>query len=95
MARERDWDRDEELDDWEQDDEEDEYEEDGEDSAVEPCPYCGKDVYEGAELCPHCKNYISEDDSPPPNAVGRFPRWLVIVIVLALVAVFSGVITMW
>jgi hypothetical protein len=66
------------------------------DDTVLPCPYCGKDVYEGAEQCPHCKGYISEEDAPPPaTSVGRFPRWLVIVIVLALVAVFSGVIAMW
>jgi hypothetical protein len=36
------------------------------------CPYCGKPVYEGAELCPHCKSFISFEDAPPP----RRPWWI-------------------
>lgn len=49
------------------------------------CPYCGKPVAEFAEICPHCRNYISHEDAPPsPKS-----RWKVAV-VLWLVAVFSG-----
>ena len=25
-----------------------------EDSDVQPCPECGREIYEGAERCPHC-----------------------------------------
>jgi hypothetical protein len=96
MARERHRDPDDELDDddgdWQTDegDLDDEYEPEDDASAVESCPYCGKDVYEGAEMCPHCRSYISEEDAPASRSAARIPRWMVIVIVAALVAVFSG-----
>jgi predicted nucleic acid-binding Zn ribbon protein len=56
-----------------------------------PCPYCGKDVYENAELCPHCRSYISREDSRPP----RRPKWLAIgaivtVVVILVVWVMKG-----
>ncbi|WP_169976931.1 zinc-ribbon domain-containing protein [Tautonia rosea] len=49
----RDWDDDsedwdEDPDDWDDDDE----------SAVLPCPSCGAEVYEDAEQCPHCGEFI-------------------------------------
>ncbi len=50
---------------------------------TERCPGCGKAVYEEAEICPHCRNYISREDSLPP----RKPIWIIIVAVAALVAV--------
>jgi len=31
---------------------------------TEPCPYCGQPVYEDAERCPACENYISQEDAP-------------------------------
>ena len=55
-----------------------------EDASVDthPCPYCGKPVYEQAELCPHCRSYISREDAVPHK-----PRWVVIVVIV-LVAAF-------
>lgn len=38
-----------------------------------PCPYCRKDVYEGAEQCPHCRQYLSSEDAP----VSQKPWWIV------------------
>ena len=47
---------------------------------TEPCPYCGKPVYEGAERCPHCENYITAEDGR-----GRpRPWWFVVGMILAL-----------
>jgi predicted nucleic acid-binding Zn ribbon protein len=50
-------------------------------SVTIPCPNCGQDVYEDAERCPHCAEYITAAASP-----GR-PTWLIIAAVLALLGV--------
>lgn len=44
-----------------------------------PCPYCGKPVFEQAELCPHCRSFISQED-----ASSRKPLWVWIGVALAL-----------
>ena len=56
------------------DDAESEWQEDEDDDETVPCPHCGKPVYEGAEQCPACGNYISEEDSPTPVK----PLWIVV-----------------
>jgi hypothetical protein len=38
-----------------------------------PCPYCRRPIYEEAERCPHCENYLSCEDAPTHR-----PWWLVI-----------------
>ena len=48
-----------------------------------PCPCCGKPIYEQAEICPHCRSYISREDSLPP----RKPKWLVIGAVVTVVVI--------
>ena len=47
---------------------------------TQPCPFCGKEVYELAEICPHCHNYIAPDEP------GRKPLWFTVAVVLCLVA---------
>ena len=47
-----------------------------------PCPYCRKPLFEGAEFCPRCKNYLSAEDAPR-----RYPWWLVAGVILCLVLV--------
>ena len=44
---------------------------DDEDDETVPCPYCGAAVYEDAERCPRCENYISREDAP-----SRLPLWV-------------------
>jgi predicted nucleic acid-binding Zn ribbon protein len=45
-----------------------------EDSATtEPCPSCGGSVYEDAEICPKCGQYISQQDS-----TSRKPLWIIV-----------------
>ena len=48
-----------------------------------PCPYCGREVYESAERCPHCGSYVSDEDAPRR----RRPWWLVAGVVLCLAIV--------
>jgi hypothetical protein len=45
-----------------------------------PCPFCRKLVYERADICPHCGNFISFD------AESAYPRklWFIVGVVLAL-----------
>jgi predicted nucleic acid-binding Zn ribbon protein len=57
------------------DDSDDDHE--GDNSAA--CPYCGKPVYDGTEICPHCRNFISFEDAPR-----RHPWWIWVGVLLAL-----------
>ena len=45
----------------------------------EPCPYCEKLLYENADLCPHCGNFINFDEL----SSGR-PGWFKLGLGLAL-----------
>jgi hypothetical protein len=51
-----------------------------------PCPYCRRPVYEDAERCPHCENYLSEEDAPR-----RPPLWVVVGVVVCLAVVLMWV----
>ena len=52
------------------------------DDETMPCPYCGKDIYDDAERCPNCENYISREDAP-----SRPSPWIIVGVVLRLAAV--------
>jgi endogenous inhibitor of DNA gyrase (YacG/DUF329 family) len=56
----------------------------GDDDVAEtvPCPYCRRPVYESADRCPSCGNYVSRDDAP-----SRHPRWIVAGVILCLVVI--------
>ncbi len=56
---------------------------DSHDDETVPCPYCREPVYEGAERCPHCEQYISEEDSPSSPK----PRWIILGCVICLIIV--------
>jgi hypothetical protein len=79
-------------DDWDDDDyDDDEFDEDDPDAWYE-CPLCGADVYEEADVCPACGDYIK------PKLVSRSdarPMWYVflgLAGILAVVLVLSGLI---
>jgi predicted nucleic acid-binding Zn ribbon protein len=42
---------------------------------TEPCPFCGKPVYEDAEVCPKCGQYISQEASSPKK-----PLWIILTV---------------
>ncbi|MBU4273539.1 MAG: zinc ribbon domain-containing protein [Planctomycetes bacterium] len=68
------WDEDElDADDWD----------DQDDEPMVPCPYCRREIFEDSVRCPHCGEYISEEDAPP----GRKPWWIIIGALLGLVAI--------
>ena len=49
------------------------------------CPYCKKMIADDSEICPHCGNFISSEDAPR-----RYPLWIIIGMVLAILGVFTG-----
>ena len=38
-----------------------------------PCPSCGEPVYEDADVCPHCGDFITPGRRP---AGANVPRWM-------------------
>jgi hypothetical protein len=72
----------EELDEGPQDIDLEEFGDDGEEETM-PCPNCGKEIYEDAEFCPYCKNYVELK-----AAGGSKHLWWVALVVLVVVAFF-------
>lgn len=71
-------------------DEDDYYDEDDESETV-PCPDCGADVYEDAEQCPSCGQYIIAGATSTSAYVwkGR-PIWWIVLGGLGILAVIFG-----
>ncbi len=69
------------------DDHEDEPDEDEYGDETVPCPYCGAAVYEDAERCPRCENYLSGEDAP-----SQVPLWLKLTALVCLAVVVGWVI---
>ena len=60
---------------------------DDEASDTLPCPFCGRPVYEGADVCPHCRNFVSFDAAP-----GRKRSWVYVVVGALLLAALACVV---
>jgi uncharacterized OB-fold protein len=43
------------------------------DDTTQPCPNCGRQVYDDAEQCPHCGHYITEEEASHTNK----PWWII------------------
>jgi hypothetical protein len=52
-----------------------------------PCPFCGKAVYESADVCPHCRNFVSFGELP-----NRKPWWVLAAAVALLTALLLCVV---
>ncbi len=76
MSRDDDWD-DEDYDDLP----------DGAESEVRACPYCGEDVYEDAERCPHCDRYLSKETS----GASPKPWWVIVGVIVCLYIVYRWI----
>ena len=48
-----------------------------------PCPHCGTDIYDEAEQCPACGQYLSREDEPARPK----PWWIVLGVAICLVIV--------
>ena len=58
------------------------------DEPTVPCPYCKREIHEGAQQCPHCEQYISAEDAPP----ARKPWWIVVGAILCLFVIYLWVV---
>ncbi len=59
----------------------------GDEDTTIPCPYCRRPIYEDSQRCPHCGNYISEEDAP----AARKPWWIVVGVLLVLYVVYRWI----
>jgi predicted nucleic acid-binding Zn ribbon protein len=57
----------------------------GDSADTDPCPVCGKPIYEEAQRCPHCGNYITREE---PH--GRQPLWIIVGTIALLAAIIVG-----
>lgn len=62
-----------------EDDDDPEFDDDDDDDLTVSCPHCGEPVFEDAEQCPSCGNYLSKEDTPWSR-----PVWLVVGVVICL-----------
>jgi uncharacterized paraquat-inducible protein A len=53
-----------------------------------PCPHCGRDVYEDAERCPSCGQYLTREDAPPRQS-WTFRILAIICLIVALAWAFN------
>lgn len=51
--------------------------------AMVACPFCREPVYEEAQYCPRCENYLSTEDRGGSNPK---PFWMWVCLILALAA---------
>lgn len=73
--------------DWEDPDPSDQNKHD--DPEESPCPFCREPVSELADVCPHCRNFITHGEGP---LHGR-PMWKIVAILL--IVVLTGLIGLW
>ncbi len=76
------------MDDDDFEDEAGDWEEEDDDGATVPCPYCRRPVYEDAERCPQCGNYLSEEEAPSKRR-----GWFLLALLLALACVTLWILT--
>ena len=58
---------------WDDDPDDAEFDADDDGAEEVPCPSCGEPVYEEADVCPHCGDYITPGRAP---AGANVPRWM-------------------
>jgi hypothetical protein len=74
----RDDDDEDDTDEWDDDDVD--VDDDSDDEPTVPCPFCKREILEDTPRCPHCEQYLSEDDF----ARGSKPVWVVATAVVCL-----------
>ncbi len=64
------------------------------DESTTACPFCGEDIYDDAERCPECGNYIAwsdaDGDQPTPSQFTKRPLWIIATAVLLIYAMLHA-----
>jgi hypothetical protein len=60
-------------------------ENDDEDDLI-PCPSCGRPIFDDAEQCPHCGDYVVAGSTSP--LAGK-PAWYVLLALMGILAVIA------
>lgn len=90
MPRPSAWDDDDDDRDWSPDDAEEEtLDVDDDSEPTFPCPSCRRLIYEEADACPYCGEYLSLGDRYGGQAR---PWWVLVGAIVALVAMLAGVV---
>jgi hypothetical protein len=55
------------------------------------CPFCGREISELADVCPHCGNFVHGEDAPGRGK----PLWVIVVVAALLVAMLYGAIRLF
>ena len=77
---------------WDDEDEDQEWDDD-DDLPTIACPYCRAEIFEDAEQCPVCGEYISTEDR---NARHQWqPRWIVLTAALLLLIAALSLFAIW
>lgn len=79
-----DFDADEDYDSDEYDAEDGDLEDDDAEEPTIACPYCGQEIHEDSQRCPHCEHYVSEEDAP----LTKKPWWIVVGVIACLYLVY-------
>ena len=61
-------------------DDADDWDTSADDDPTASCPLCGEAIYDDAERCPACGNYLSLEEAP----AGQRPLWIMIGVVVCL-----------
>ena len=91
MPRQSSWDDDDDDRDWSSgDDDHDPVDSDDDDASTYPCPACGRQIYEEADACPYCGEYLNFG-----GTLGfKYPWWVYAGAVLALASMLGWVLLM-
>jgi predicted nucleic acid-binding Zn ribbon protein len=55
---------------------------DDEPEVGDPCPFCKKPIYEDADRCPYCGNFIASQSPTRSNST-----WIIVCVIVCLIAV--------
>jgi predicted nucleic acid-binding Zn ribbon protein len=78
------------------DDEEDDlvdYGDDDDEEATIRCPYCRAEIWEEAQQCPECGEYLSLEDRRSRHEWQ--PRWIILTAIMLLLLFGLGALAMW
>ena len=59
------------------------------------CPNCGHDVYEDAEKCPHCGEYIVATAGPFASKPVWFQKLMFVIAILTLIGLVLPILAGW